>query len=94
MQDIGITGDVDYQDRLEIDPDEFAALFNTILINVTGFWRDTEAWAYLQREVVPELLGGLDAGTPRMRSGYGAPAAQAARKPTRRWTDRATGWCC
>ena len=29
-------------------PDEFTALFNTILINVTGFFRDPEAWEYLR----------------------------------------------
>ena len=30
----------EYLDYLEVHPDEFAALFNTILINVTGFFRD------------------------------------------------------
>jgi two-component system CheB/CheR fusion protein len=36
-------------------PEDFTALFNTILINVTGFFRDPQAWAYLQDSVVPEL---------------------------------------
>ncbi|HEX6451371.1 MAG TPA: CheR family methyltransferase [Trebonia sp.] len=47
---------IDYRDRLESDAEEFGLLFNTILINVTGFFRDTEAWTYLQREVMPELI--------------------------------------
>ncbi len=53
MHDVGVAGFRDYQDRLEIDADEFRVLFNTILINVTGFFRDTEAWRHLQSEVLP-----------------------------------------
>ncbi|GAB3402451.1 CheR family methyltransferase [Flindersiella endophytica] len=56
MHDVGVSEYSDYQDRLESSADEFRFLFNTILINVTGFFRDTETWTYLQREVVPELL--------------------------------------
>jgi two-component system CheB/CheR fusion protein len=56
MQDVGITGYDDYRDHLEVHPEEFTALFNTILINVTSFFRDIDAWAYLRDEVVPELL--------------------------------------
>ncbi|MFD8396474.1 CheR family methyltransferase [Streptomyces sp. NPDC059680] len=59
MADVGIHSYLDYQDHLEINADEFGALFNTILINVTSFFRDPEAWAYLQHEVVPELLASL-----------------------------------
>jgi chemotaxis methyl-accepting protein methylase len=40
---------------LQVYPEDFTALFNTILINVTGFFRDPQAWAYLQDSVVPEL---------------------------------------
>src|SRR4051812_23769966 len=46
----------DYMDYLEVHPEEFAALFNTILINVTSFFRDEAAWEVLAREVIPELL--------------------------------------
>ncbi|XHX77116.1 MAG: CheR family methyltransferase [Stenomitos frigidus ULC029] len=46
----------DYIDYLEVHPDEFASLFNTVLINVTGFFRDAEAWSYLQANVLPALL--------------------------------------
>lgn len=62
MQDISIAGYVDYQDRLETDAEEFRTLFNTILINVTGFFRDPEAWSYLQRDIIPRLLAGRDPG--------------------------------
>jgi two-component system CheB/CheR fusion protein len=56
MQEVGTATYPDYRDRLESSAEEFGNLFNTILINVTSFFRDAEAWTYLQREVVPELL--------------------------------------
>jgi two-component system CheB/CheR fusion protein len=45
-----------YCEYLELHPDEFTTLFNTILINVTSFFRDVDAWRYLQQETLPELL--------------------------------------
>ena len=36
--------------------DEFSALFNTILINVTSFFRDPDVWAYIDSDVLPPLL--------------------------------------
>src|SRR5215469_600740 len=56
MQEAGGADYVDYRDRLESSAEEFGLLFNTILINVTGFFRDTETWAFLRREIMPELL--------------------------------------
>jgi two-component system CheB/CheR fusion protein len=48
---------LEYVDYLQVHPDEFAHLFNSILINATSFFRDPAAWEYLQRQVVPRLLG-------------------------------------
>src|SRR3954452_790824 len=48
MRELGVEAFEDYQDVLQLDPNEFTALFNTILINVTGFFRDGEAWAALR----------------------------------------------
>ena len=56
MRDLEVDSYPDYRDRLESDPDEFRALFNTVLINVTGFFRDGDPWSYLHREVVPDVL--------------------------------------
>ncbi|HEU4976073.1 MAG TPA: CheR family methyltransferase, partial [Baekduia sp.] len=53
-----------YLDRLEVDPDEFAQLFNTILINVTGFFRDAATWDHLRQEVLPELLAARPPDAP------------------------------
>jgi len=56
MQSVEI-GEFDaYLDYLEVHPDEFAALFNTILINVTSFFRDAEVWEALGTSVVAELV--------------------------------------
>jgi two-component system CheB/CheR fusion protein len=60
MSDIGVHEYIDYRDRLEADGEEFLHLFNTILINVTSFFRDPDAWSYLEREILPELLADLD----------------------------------
>jgi two-component system, chemotaxis family, CheB/CheR fusion protein len=56
MAEVGIEGYGDYQDHLEVNPEEFTDLFNTILINVTAFFRDKSAWDYLSSTVLPKLL--------------------------------------
>jgi two-component system, chemotaxis family, CheB/CheR fusion protein len=56
MQSIEIEDYERYQDYLQVNPEEFTDLFNTILINVTGFFRDREAWEYVAGEVVPALI--------------------------------------
>jgi two-component system CheB/CheR fusion protein len=55
MQSVGVERFDDYIDYLEVHPDEFTLLFNTILINVTGFFRDPEAWDALTRDVVTRI---------------------------------------
>ncbi|MHB9754143.1 CheR family methyltransferase [Streptomyces sp. BYX5S] len=56
MTDVGLDSYSEYRDQLETNADEFSALFNTILINVTSIFRDADAWTYLQHEVIPEVL--------------------------------------
>jgi two-component system, chemotaxis family, CheB/CheR fusion protein len=46
----------EYLDVLEASSDEFASLFNTILINVTAFFRDAEAWDFVRTDVIPRIL--------------------------------------
>src|SRR3954452_23140979 len=53
---VGGTSFDDYQDYLEVNPREFTELFNTILINVTSFFRDPPAWECLAQGVIPRLL--------------------------------------
>src|SRR5262250_1908259 len=56
MQTINIQTFENYLDYLEVHPEEFAHLFDTILINVTSFFRDTPAWDYLRQEIIPRIL--------------------------------------
>ena len=56
MQYLNIETFANYQDYLEVHPDEFKALFNTILINVTAFFRDPLAWEYLAKEIIPNII--------------------------------------
>ncbi|MEC4816361.1 MAG: CheR family methyltransferase, partial [Scytonema sp. PMC 1069.18] len=45
-----------YLDYLEVHPDEFAELFNTILNNVTAFFREAQSWEYIADEIIPRIL--------------------------------------
>ena len=55
MQAVNLHNFDTYLDHLQVHPDEFAALFNTILINVSSFFRDADVWEMLQRDIVPSL---------------------------------------
>jgi len=54
----------DYLDYLEVHPEEFSQLFNTILINVTAFFRDTNAWEFLAHEIIPRSIHNKAPGEP------------------------------
>lgn len=60
MRTVGVAAYGEYQKYLDRHPDELAALLNTILINVTGFFRDPPAWSYLAEVCVPYLLSATD----------------------------------
>jgi two-component system, chemotaxis family, CheB/CheR fusion protein len=57
MQTLGVKGFAVYLDFLQVDPEEFTRLFNTILINVTSFFRDPPSWEVLRESVIPRLVG-------------------------------------
>ncbi len=56
MADVGVERYDDYLDYLELHSEEFAELFNALLINTTGFFRDPQVWEYLATEIAPQLL--------------------------------------
>ncbi len=56
MKTIGVDSFDEYREHLELNAGEFTRLFNTVLINVTGFFRDADAWAFLRSEILPGLL--------------------------------------
>ena len=62
MQVIGASDGIKYLELLCEKPGEAELLFRDLLINVTCFFRDAEAFDYLRRQVVPELLRDKGAG--------------------------------
>jgi two-component system, chemotaxis family, CheB/CheR fusion protein len=56
MQDVGVDDWDAYRTYLADHNEEYAELFNTILINVTGFFRDRETWELVAGEVIPRML--------------------------------------
>ena len=63
-QALGLDGHASYLDYLEVHPEEFARLFDTVLINVTAFFRDPASWEYLSAEIVPRILASKAPGDP------------------------------
>jgi two-component system CheB/CheR fusion protein len=56
MQVVGVTALEDYIARLQQDPDEVNLLFRDLLIGVTNFFRDADAFEGLAQLVVPRLF--------------------------------------
>jgi two-component system, chemotaxis family, CheB/CheR fusion protein len=54
----------EYRTYLEKHPEEFNELFDTILINVTGFFRDRETWDLLREEIIPSIVDEKSGGGP------------------------------
>jgi two-component system CheB/CheR fusion protein len=52
----------EYLDRVHQNANEVALLLNTILINVTEFFRDPQAWEALHTEILPHILRSLKPG--------------------------------
>src|SRR5207253_2429085 len=66
LQVLNLRGFGDYLDYLEVHPEEFATLFNTMLINVSSFFRDAPAWECLRADILPKLLAAKTAGPIRV----------------------------
>jgi two-component system CheB/CheR fusion protein len=64
MAEVGVRDREDYVDYLELHSHEFEQLFNTLLINVTSFFRDPQTWEYLANEIIPQLRGFTDSDAP------------------------------
>lgn len=56
IQALGLDGFGTYLDFLQASPDEFGPLLDALFINVTGFFRDPEAWDTLKAEVLPRVV--------------------------------------
>lgn len=53
-----------YLDYLQVHQEEFEALFNTILIKVTSFFRDADVWEHVAAHVLPALIEERSASAP------------------------------
>ena len=56
MAAVSVSSCSEYRDYLEVQPEEYIHLFDSILINVTSFFRDPPAWVALREKVLPELI--------------------------------------
>jgi two-component system, chemotaxis family, CheB/CheR fusion protein len=56
MQEINIDSYPDYLHYLHSHPEECIALLDTVLINVTSFFRDRDAWVTLANEIIPKII--------------------------------------
>ena len=52
----------EYIDFLRTSGEERGLLRDDLMIGVTRFFRDPESWEYLEQEVLPELIGGMENG--------------------------------
>src|SRR4051794_21673409 len=77
MHEVEVASYDDYLDVLQLHPEEFTALFNTILINVTSFFRDADAWTRLEQDVLPGILAASDGGPIRVWSAGSAAGQEA-----------------
>ena len=57
MHTAGIPDFHGYRGYLDLHPEEYSPLFDSIVINVTGFFRDAAAWEYLGRGILPQIVG-------------------------------------
>jgi two-component system CheB/CheR fusion protein len=73
MQEIKIDNYRDYLHYLQRHPDECIALLDTVFINVTNFFRDSEAllrsadreaWDYLATEIIPQIIASKEPQEP------------------------------
>ncbi|GEM_PF-1063613 len=60
MPIVGATTLAGYLQHIEGNPAELDSLFDALLINVTEFFRDPDAWDALQRTIVPELKARME----------------------------------
>ena len=64
MQEIKIDNYRDYLQYLQSHPQECTALLDTVLINVTSFFRDRDAWDYLADQILPKIIASKEPQEP------------------------------
>lgn len=64
MQSININSYQDYLQYLQSHDQEWMALLDTVLINVTSFFRDRDAWDYLASNIIPKIIASVQPDEP------------------------------
>ena len=64
MQTINISTYQSYLQYLQSHSEEYLALLNDVLINVTCFFRDQEVWDYLASEIIPRIIASKEPTDP------------------------------
>ncbi len=62
MQQVGIGTYPEYLEKIRSEPREINELLNVVLINVTEFFRDPQAWEIIQTAAIPKLFARLKPG--------------------------------
>ncbi len=57
---LGLESPIAYLRYLEANPEELSRLFDAVLINVTGFFRDPASWEFLSADVIPRIVASKD----------------------------------
>ncbi|KAB8321320.1 protein-glutamate O-methyltransferase CheR [Tolypothrix campylonemoides VB511288] len=64
MKSININSYQSYRQYLQSEPRELLALLNDVLINVTSFFRDRDAWDYLATDIIPKIIASKQPDEP------------------------------
>ena len=64
MQNINIDNYQSYLEYLQDHRQEYLDLLNDVLINVTSFFRDRDAWDYLAAEILPKIVASKQPDEP------------------------------
>jgi two-component system CheB/CheR fusion protein len=64
MEATGVADFAGYRAHLEAEPGEYEDLLDTVLINVTSFFRDADAWEVLRKQVIPTIIANAKEGMP------------------------------
>jgi len=76
MHSINIGSYQEYLQYLQSYDEEWMALLDTVLINVTCFFRDRDAWDYLAGEIIPKIIASVQPDEPIRVWSAGCAAGQ------------------
>lgn len=76
MQSLKIETYQRYLEYLQQYSEEYLALLDAVLINVTSFFRDQDSWSYLATEVIPEIIASKPSTEPIRVWSAGCAAGQ------------------